>query len=439
MADALAQYRAGGFALVGTAEFPVVGRLLVLTGPGDSAWLGFAASLPPSALRFSREGALYAARYQVRLAALAAGAAADGDTVLHWDRREIVRVDAFPETASGEERVFFQHFATLPPGRFAVGVVVRELTSRREVAATDSVAWPPPGGAPSAPQPVFRAAPRVSFAQSPPLLAAPRSTAVASGPPLTILAEDPASRDGAPLVLEVVSHPGGPGREASGTAAVLWADTATPAPPAGNAGPATLLVSLPLRRLPPGRYDLRARRPGSGGRATPLLVALDDEWAAAGPEPVARYLAYAPLADEREHWMEMGPEERAAAWGRLWERTDPDPATPRNEFFAVYFDRMTEANRRYAEPGAAGWETDRGRVHVQLGPPDREVPHPPQQTGQRPELEWVYEESLPVPVRLRFADTGEFGVFRLTPRSRLALGRVLRELEALRRSGPEAG
>ena len=138
---ALDGYRDRGF-LAGTIEFPVVGRLILLQGPADSAWLGFAASMSPAALRFSKDGDLYAARYQVRLRAVAGS-----DTAVSWNRRETVRVDDFPETVSREERVFFQQFVTLPPGSYDVDVALRELTSRREVQQAFAVTWPPEGEA----------------------------------------------------------------------------------------------------------------------------------------------------------------------------------------------------------------------------------------------------------------------------------------------------
>ena len=57
VALALDGYRDRGF-LAGTIEFPVVGRLILLQGPADSAWLGFAASMSPAALRFLRQRSL---------------------------------------------------------------------------------------------------------------------------------------------------------------------------------------------------------------------------------------------------------------------------------------------------------------------------------------------------------------------------------------------
>lgn len=417
VARMLESYRDRGF-LAGEPEFPVVGRLLLLPGPADSAWLGFAASMPPSALRFSREGDLFSARYQVRLTAVA-----DGDTVLRRVRREIVRVDDFPETASGEERVFFQRFVPIPPGVYEVEVAVRELTSRRVASRRFEVSWPVPGTTLSEPQPAFRAAPRASFAQEPPILVAPRATVSAGRQPLELVVEDAAGEEG-PLAVEVVAE--------SDATAPLWTDTVR-LTRAGE-GPATAIGPLPQRRVPPGVVRVRVRRPDGGPfRETALLVALDDEWAFGEFERNAEVLAYAVSEDSLAMWRAAPPAERARLWEAFWDESDPDPSTARNEFLAIYFDRMSTANLRYSEPGIAGWRTDRGRAHVQLGPPDREIPHRPQRAGERMELEWIYDESLPIRVRLVFEDTGDFGIYTLDSRSRIVLREAVRDLAAIRR------
>jgi GWxTD domain-containing protein len=421
VAAMLDAYRGRGF-LVGTAEFPVVGRLLLFPGPADSAWLGFAASMPPSALRFSREGDLFSARYQVRLTAVAGG-----DTVLRRVRREVVRVDDFPATASGEERVFFQRFVPIGPGEHEVEVEVRELTSRRETSHRFLVTWPVPGTALTEPQPVFRATPRESLAQEPPMLVAPRATLSAGREPLLLVVEDAAGEEG-PLLVEVVAG--------SDSTAPLWTETVQ-LERRGD-GPATAIGPLPQRRVPPGVVRVRVRRPDAGSfRETALLVVLDDEWATLDFASAAGYLAYAASEDSIAAWRAAAPAERVRLWEAFWDESDPDPSTSRNEFLAAYFDRMSAANVRYSEPGIAGWRTDRGRAHVQLGPPDREVPHRPQRAGERMELEWIYDESLPIRVRLVFQDTGDFGVYTLDQRSRIVLREAVTELAGIRRRDRE--
>ncbi len=425
VALALDGYRDRGF-LAGTIEFPVVGRLVLLQGPADSAWLGFAASMSPSALRFSKDGDLYAARYQVRLRAVAGS-----DTVLSWDRREVVRVDNFPETVSREERVFFQEFVTLPPGTYEVDVALRELTSRREVHQVFPVSWPPAGDDGSLlsnPQPVFHAVAREAFEQSPPMLVAPRATVSAGREPLLLVVED-GSGEAGPLVVELLAE--------ADSGVPLWRDTVALLRTEG--GPATAIGPLPQRRVPPGVVSLRVWRPDSRTvRETALLVTLDDEWAFPDFASAAEHLEYAVSRDTLNMWLVAAPADRVRMWEQFWDETDPDPSTLPNEFLRLYFDRMSIANDRYAEPGIPGWKTDRGRAFVQLGAPDEEIARRPKRQGEFPEIEWVYDESVSFQVRLIFRDSGGSGVFSLDQRSRTALGDAVRRLRSIQKQERDA-
>lgn len=54
----------------------------------------------------------------------------------------------------------------------------------------------------------------------------------------------------------------------------------------------------------------------------------------------------------------------------FWSKRDPDPTTEENEFKEEFFQRIDYANRRFRE-GIPGWKTDRGRIYIYLGPPER--------------------------------------------------------------------
>jgi len=62
-------------------------------------------------------------------------------------------------------------------------------------------------------------------------------------------------------------------------------------------------------------------------------------------------------------------EERGRFITRFWEKRDPDPATPENEFKTVYFQRIALANKSFGTSGMSGWRTDRGKIFILLGPP----------------------------------------------------------------------
>jgi GWxTD domain-containing protein len=62
-------------------------------------------------------------------------------------------------------------------------------------------------------------------------------------------------------------------------------------------------------------------------------------------------------------------EQREEFIRKFWERRDPTPRTPFNEFKEEHYRRIEYAKRRYFE-GTAGWRSDRGRVYIMFGPPD---------------------------------------------------------------------
>ncbi len=54
----------------------------------------------------------------------------------------------------------------------------------------------------------------------------------------------------------------------------------------------------------------------------------------------------------------------------FWDKRDPNPDTPDNEFKTEYELRVAYANKRFHE-GGQGMNTDRGRVWIFMGPPDK--------------------------------------------------------------------
>ncbi|RPI27989.1 MAG: GWxTD domain-containing protein [Acidobacteria bacterium] len=62
--------------------------------------------------------------------------------------------------------------------------------------------------------------------------------------------------------------------------------------------------------------------------------------------------------DERESFIEQ-----------FWQRRDPDPRTPSNEFKEEHYRRIAYANDHFTS-GDRGWMTDRGRIYIIHGPPD---------------------------------------------------------------------
>jgi len=53
----------------------------------------------------------------------------------------------------------------------------------------------------------------------------------------------------------------------------------------------------------------------------------------------------------------------------FWNRRDPDPTKPGNEFAKTFYQRVKAADDLYGEGGTRGSLTDRGRALILLGPP----------------------------------------------------------------------
>jgi len=54
----------------------------------------------------------------------------------------------------------------------------------------------------------------------------------------------------------------------------------------------------------------------------------------------------------------------------FWEKRDPFPETPKNEFKDEFMARIIYADQRFKE-GGKGRNTDRGRIYIFMGPPDK--------------------------------------------------------------------
>lgn len=125
--------------------------------------------------------------------------------------------------------------------------------------------------------------------------------------------------------------------------------------------------------------------------APPLLRCLPAPLLAATilAAPIAAAQELFPLSDEHKRWLEydaiyiisdrekdaferlQSEAERESFIAAFWERRDPEPLTPENEFRIEHYERIEYANTMLGrETSVPGWMTDRGRIYIQLGEPD---------------------------------------------------------------------
>src|SRR5579859_2465276 len=120
--------------------------------------------------------------------------------------------------------------------------------------------------------------------------------------------------------------------------------------------------------------------------------------------------------DEREQFIES-----------FWERRNPNPGSPENEFKEEYYRRIAYANEHYAS-GIPGWKTDRGRIYIMYGPADEVESHPSGGSYNRPIEEgggetstypfekWRYRyiDGIGNDVNIEFVDTTMSGEYHMT-------------------------
>jgi GWxTD domain-containing protein len=132
--------------------------------------------------------------------------------------------------------------------------------------------------------------------------------------------------------------------------------------------------------------------------------------------------------DERKAFLSLAnDEEREAFIENFWQRRNPNPDSPENEFREEHYRRIQYANDHYAA-GKPGWKSDRGRIYIMWGPPDSIDSHPSGGLYERPMEEgggetstfpfevWHYRylEGIGENIDIEFVDTCQCGDYHFT-------------------------
>jgi GWxTD domain-containing protein len=132
--------------------------------------------------------------------------------------------------------------------------------------------------------------------------------------------------------------------------------------------------------------------------------------------------------DERKAFLSLAnDEEREAFIENFWQRRNPNPDSPENEFREEHYRRIQYANDHYAA-GKPGWKTDRGRIYIMWGQADSIDSHPSGGMYERPMEEgggetstfpfevWHYRylEGIGENVDIEFVDTCQCGDYHFT-------------------------
>ena len=143
---------------------------------------------------------------------------------------------------------------------------------------------------------------------------------------------------------------------------------------------------------------------------------------------ISEEVPYIITDEERSSFKKLSTdEEREQFIETFWERRNPSPGSPENEFKEEYYRRIAYANEHYAS-GIPGWKSDRGRIYIMYGPPDENDSHPSGGTYVRPQEEgggetstfpfeqWRYRyiDGIGTNIILEFVDPTMTGEFHLT-------------------------
>jgi GWxTD domain-containing protein len=131
---------------------------------------------------------------------------------------------------------------------------------------------------------------------------------------------------------------------------------------------------------------------------------------------------------ERKAFMGLSnDEERDAFIEAFWQRRNPNPDSPENEYREEHYRRIAYANEHFAA-GKPGWKTDRGHIYIAFGPPDDIDAHPsgglyertPEEGGGStttfPFEVWHYRylEGIGENIDIEFVDTCQCGDYHFT-------------------------
>lgn len=100
-------------------------------------------------------------------------------------------------------------------------------------------------------------------------------------------------------------------------------------------------------------------------------------------------VAYIATGQWISEFKKADPDRRKKIWEDFWREKDPNPVTPKNEFYEEHVRRFKYANENFASSLTPGWQTDRGRIYILNGEPD-EIDRYSGDVSRNPMEVWYY-------------------------------------------------
>jgi GWxTD domain-containing protein len=114
----------------------------------------------------------------------------------------------------------------------------------------------------------------------------------------------------------------------------------------------------------------------------------------------------------KEDWINVEnlSDEKLVNWfDNFWKEKDDEPDTPLNEIQLEFYNRVMQADKRFAAESEEGWNTERGKALILYGTPDR-IDAKPYRTGSKPYEVWYYDS---INKKLVFIDENDNNSYRL--------------------------
>src|SRR5258706_15487453 len=149
-----------------------------------------------------------------------------------------------------------------------------------------------------------------------------------------------------------------------------------------------LRLRMAFAPLPNGRYNFPLFMPLRNGisevtmmsRRSPLplfllaaaltLAAGPPDYKSPGKDWGKGPVKWIMTTDEEKAWKGLRTdEERATFVKAFWEKRDPTPGTPENEYEDIFWKKAESADKQFTTQADVGFRSDMGRVFLLLGPP----------------------------------------------------------------------
>jgi GWxTD domain-containing protein len=132
--------------------------------------------------------------------------------------------------------------------------------------------------------------------------------------------------------------------------------------------------------------------------ALSLLAAGPPDYKTPGKDWAKGPVKWIMTADEEKAWKGLRTdEERAAFAASFWQKRDPTPGTPENEYQVIFWKKVEEAEKAFkTQTTSYGSLTDRGRVYLLIGPPAK------MDKDTRDHIIWIYEPNEVLGITARF-------------------------------------